>query len=139
MFEIDDEFLASIGYDVTRLTEEQKDRYKTELTEEVQDRVIERLAPELDEAQIADLESIQNSAERAESWLYEFHSDFQESEGYQAVIQALGELDGKIFYASTLWLQDAIPDYSDDVRDVLNVYQNELIELRERVHQSLSS
>ena len=62
MFNIDDNFLASIGYDVALLTPEQRAQYQAEILEEVNTRLSERLALELTEEQVMDMESIQNSA-----------------------------------------------------------------------------
>jgi len=130
MFDIDDNFLTSIGYDVAMLTEEQKNQYKVEITEELQARVSEQLASDLDEAQVADLESIQNSAERADQWLHEFHSDLVGSEDYKMLEQALGTEEAQIFYASALWLRYAVPGYGQIMQEILSDYQNELMEKR---------
>lgn len=137
MFQIDDAFLASIGYDVSLLTDEQRAQYKNEILEEVNTRLSERLASELTEEQVLDMESIQDSAERAEQWLYEFHSDFAEVADYQVLVEALGEPEAKIFYATALWMQDAVPDYGVIAQQVLNDYHAELIEKYKLVEQAL--
>lgn len=130
MFEIDDNFLTSIGYTTATLTEEEKDRYKAELTQELQARISERFAAGLDPAQVEDFEGIQHSAERANAWLREFHSDFAESDDYKGLVAALGEQDAKVFYASGLWLRHAVPGYGEIIQETLNEYQNELMEKR---------
>lgn len=137
MFDIDDNFLQSVGYDVAALSDEQKQQYEQEMTEELQARLSERMGSELEESQVEDFESIQNSDKRAEQWLHEFHADFHRSPDYQGLVEALGDADAKIFYASSLWMRDAIPDYGLIVRDEFDRYQKELIEKRAMVNQAL--
>ncbi len=128
MFSIDDDFLTSIGYDVSLLTPEQREQYCTEIEEEMNTRLSERLAVELTEEQALDMQSIQDSAERAEQWLYEFHSDFASTDDYTSLVEALGEPEAKVFYATALWMQDAVPGYGVIAQELLNEYQAELIE-----------
>lgn len=137
MFDIDDNFLQSIGYNVATLSEEQKAQYKKELTEELQARLSERLGSELEEQQVDDLESIQDSDARADQWLHEFHADFEGSDDYRTLLKILGEPEAKIFYASALWMQDAIPGYGLIVREEFDKYQNELVEKRKMVNAAL--
>ncbi len=137
MFNIDDNFLASIGYDVALLTPEQRAQYQAEILEEVNTRLSERLALELTEEQVVDMESIQNSAERAEQWLYEFHSDFAGIDDYKVLVDAMGESEAKVFYATALWMQDAVPDYGVLAQGILNEYQAELIEKYKLVEQAM--
>ncbi len=137
MFDIDDDFLTSIGYDVSVLTPEQRQQYSGEIQEEMNQRLSERLAMELTEEQAADMQTIQDSHERAEQWLYEFHSDFASRDDYQSLVQALGELDAKQFYATALWMQDAVPGYGVIAQELLNEYQAELIEKAKLVDTAL--
>ena len=44
MFEIDDTFLANVGYDVATLSDEQKEKYKNEITAEVNGRITDEMA-----------------------------------------------------------------------------------------------
>lgn len=136
MFEIDDNFLQNIGYNVANLSEDEKNRHKAELTEELQERLNERLGSELEEDQVEDLESIQQSSNRAKQWLEEFHNDYEGSEDYIAIREALGEDEAWIFYASALWMQDAIPDYGKIVRKEFDNYQVELIEKRQMANKA---
>ena len=137
MYNIDDNFLATIGYDVHLLTQEQRVEYRAEILEEINTRLSERLAAELSEEQVADMQSIQDSAERAEQWLYEFHSDFADADDYKVLVEAMGESEAKIFYATALWMQDAVPDYGILAQDLLNEYQAELIEKRKMTDAAL--
>lgn len=136
MFDIDDNFLTSIGYNLDLLTDDQKSQYKAELAEELQARVSERLVSGLDESQVEDFESIQDSAERANQWLHEFHAEFEDADDYKALVQVLGELDAQIFYAGGLWLRHAVPGYGQLVQEMLDEYQNELIEKRRMADQA---
>lgn len=137
MFDIDDNFLASVGYDVDSLSEEQKDQYKSEIMEELHARTAEALSSNLDETQVDDFASIQDSAERAKSWLYEFHSDFEQSDDYQALVRALGEQEAQVFYAGALWLRHAVPGYGQKMQEIMEDYQEELIEKRAMVNKAL--
>ncbi len=137
MFDINDDFLESIGYDVAALTDDEKEKYEQEITEELQARLSERLGSELEEDQVDDFESIQNSSERADQWLHEFHGDFEQHDDYKTLVTALGEPDAKIFYASSLWMQDAVPEYGLIVREEFDKYQQELVKKREMVDKAL--
>ena len=137
MFEIDDNFLQSIGYDVTTLSEAEKSQYKAELTEELQERLNERLGGELEESQVEDLEGIQKSSVRANQWLNEFHEDYSTFDDYKAILSSVGEEEAKVFYASALWMQDAIPGYGLIIREEFEKYQQELVKKREMVNQAL--
>ena len=66
MFQIDDNFLTSVGYDVANLSDEKKQQYIDEFTAEVNERVSERLVSELDDQQIDEFNDIQESPEREE-------------------------------------------------------------------------
>lgn len=127
MFNIDDDFLTSIGYSIDVLTPEQREQYRGEILEEVNARLSDRLALELDDEQTLDMASIQDSSERAEQWLYEFHGDFAASDDYKTLVEVLGEPEAKVFYATALWLQDAVPGYGVIAQGVLHDYQVELI------------
>ena len=101
-------------------------------------RLSERLAVELTEEQALDMQSIQDSAERAEQWLYEFHSDFASTDDYKSLVEALGEPEAKVFYATALWMQDAVPGYGAIAQELLNEYQAELVEKRKLVDAALN-
>lgn len=137
MFKVDDEFLASVGYNVASLSDEQKNAYKAEFLEELNARLSAEIAEELDEDQIVDLESIQDSVERAKQWLGEFHGGYTESPDFSAIVDAVGEDEGSIFYATALWLQDAVPGYGKIAEATMAEYQNELIKKREMAAQVL--
>lgn len=130
MFNVDDDFLTSVGYDVATLNDDKKAAYKAEIAEELHQRVTEELAAQLDETQVEDLEGIQNSAERAKQWLEEFHSDYASSDEYKAALDAVGEQDALTFYAGALWLRHATPEYGKLAEEIMAAYQAELAEKR---------
>lgn len=137
MFKVDDDFLTSVGYNVATLSEEQKNQYKAELSEELNARISERMADELTDEQVADVESIQNSAERAKQWLEEFHGDYEQSDDYKTIAEAVGPEEGRVFYANALWLRHAVPDYGKIAEESMAEYQNELVEKRKLIAQAL--
>lgn len=139
MFDIDDNFLASVGYNVATLSDTQKTQYKTEIEKEINTRLSERIAREISDEEADDLETIQNSEERAMQWLYEFHGEFISTDEYKALVEALGDADAKIFSATALWLRHAVPHYGMIAKEMLTAYQVELIEKRAMVQEALGA
>lgn len=137
MFEIDDNFLASVGYDLAVLSEEQKAQYKRELTEELNTRLIDRFAPELSEEQVSELEGIQDNIERANGWLNEFHPNYSEMSGFKEMAEAGDRDDAVKFAASTLWMNDAVPSFGELISEELQKYHDELVEKRQMVNKAL--
>ena len=136
MFEINDDFLTSIGYDVASLSEEKKQAYIKELSEEFSARLQERFLGEIDETQAEDFDHMQESAENARAWLDEFHGDYRDREDFQQITQLMDNEDEAVeFYASELWIQDAIPAYHDLVQEELNAYQADLIDKRRQADE----
>lgn len=138
MFQIDDNFLSSIGYDPTSLSGEQRDQYKKEIQEELTARISEEIAKELDEKQTNELSEIQENPERAYSWLNEFHRAYRENENFRGLVAtADNEAEAVTFYATSLWLSDAVPRYGEIIREQMGNYQAELIRKRELINRSL--
>lgn len=136
MFEINDDFLANIGYDVALLSEEKKQAYIKELSEEFSARLQERFLGEIDESQAEDFDHMQESAENARAWLDEFHGDYRDREDFQQLTKLMDGDDETVeFYASLLWIQDAIPTYHDVVQEELNAYQADLIDKRRQADE----
>lgn len=138
MFEIDDTFLASIGYDVRTLSEERKIRYKNELSEELSQRIKQALVDELDEAQANELSDIEESFDRAQRWLEEFHQDYRERGDFRQLSEGMLEEQVISFYAVGLWLRDAIPRFGEIVQEEFTRYQQELIAMRQQVNATLA-
>ena len=138
MFNIDDNFLEKVGYNVASLSEEKKDKYKEEFTEEVNRRVAEQIMPELSDEQIEEFDDVQNNFDRTRRWLAEFHGDFADREDYKQVRSLFDtDEDSMGIYASALWLRYAVPDYGKIMQDVLDDYAAELIERRNEVNKAL--
>lgn len=136
MFEINDDFLTNVGYDVATLSEEQKAQYISEFTDEFTERLQERFLAELDEEQVEDLDRIQSSVDSARSWLDEFHTDYRERKDFQQISQVMNdEDDSALFYAELLWMQYAIPAYGGVIQEELNAYQADLINKRRQADE----
>ncbi len=131
MFEINDNFLANVGYDLATLSDEQKAEYKQQFANDVTERVILRLSEELTGEQAEEFSEIQDSPERATHWLDEFHSDYREREDFQKIAKSIGDdSDAVTFYAGILWMNDAVPRFGGLFQEELDNYQSELIEKR---------
>lgn len=140
MFQVDDNFLSSIGYDPASLSEDQKDQYKDEIQEELTARISEEIAKELDEKQTNELSEIQENPERAYDWLNEFHRTYRENENFKGLVAAAdSETEAVTFYATSLWLNDAVPRYGEIIREQMSNYQVELIRKRELIARSLGA
>lgn len=132
MFQIDDNFLASVGYNVDTLSEDKKQQYITEMTEELNQRASERLVRELSEEQAEDMNRMQDSPERARAWLEEFHSDYQSRGDYQQLLaHAPSEDEAVVYYASSLWMNHAVPNYGELLQDEMNAYHAQLVKMRQ--------
>ncbi len=132
MFQIDDNFLTSVGYDVAQLSGEKKAQYIEEITNEVNERVSERLVSELDDRQIDIFNSLQEEPDRARAWLDEFHWGYQDHEMYKTLLDTAGNSDdAATFYATALWMNDAVPQYGALIQEELDAYQAELVKMRQ--------
>lgn len=138
MFQVDDNFLASIGYDTEALSEDKKNQYKSEIQEELIARVSEDIAKELDEDQTNELSDIQENPDRAYGWLNEFHSDYREDQSFKSLLSVADhEEEAVTFYATSLWLNEAVPRFGEIMKEEMGHYQAELIRKRELVNRSL--
>ncbi|MCA9336035.1 hypothetical protein KC967_03990 [Candidatus Saccharibacteria bacterium] len=132
MFQIDDNFLASAGYNVASLSEAQKQQYIDEFTAEANERISERLVSELDDQQIEEFNEIQENPERAKNWLNEFHAGYHDKEEYRQILEGTGsEDDAATFYAAALWMNDAVPRYGELIQEELDNYLAQLVKMRE--------
>lgn len=137
MFIIDNNFLSSIGYDTATLAAEKRQQIIDGLTEEMNVRLTERFFNEVDDAQAEEMSEIQENPDRARRWLNEFHSDYRAREDFKQVASVNTEDDAVTFYATALWLGDAIPMYGEVIQEELNKYQQELVGKRKMVNQAL--
>lgn len=131
MFEITDEFLQKVGYDTAKMIAPEKERLKWEFTNEFGQRISERIVDELDEGQAEEFLDIQNNQERARRWLDEFHTDYRDRDEFEQLAGVADNEDEAVtFYATALWLRDAVPKYGELIQQELIDYANELAELR---------
>lgn len=139
MFEIDEDFLVSVGYDLALLSDDQIGQYKREMTEELTARLSERLGGELSEEQTEEFEQIQDSPERARRWLDEFHTDYRDKEEYKELRKVTDDEDEATrFYAASFWMSDAVPKYGQLIQEEMDKYQAELVEKRRLSNEALS-
>lgn len=140
MFEIDDNFLASVGYDIASMSDKRKQRYIDEFTQELGARISSRFIDELSDEQIAEFNDVQENHDRAVSWLNEFHADYREREDYRSIREGTGNAeDAESFYATALWMRDAIPNYGGLIQDEMNEYQAELVKMRQIADNTIAS
>lgn len=139
MFTIDDNFLASVGYDVTGLSEEKKQQYIAEMTEELNARISDRFLNEIDNEQVDEMHEIQENPDRARSWLAEFHSDYRDRDEFKQVVQVVPEDEAVTFYAVALWMRYAVPGYGEIVQQELEAYHAELVDLRKSVNDVIGA
>ncbi|MFZ1258463.1 MAG: DUF5663 domain-containing protein [Candidatus Saccharimonas sp.] len=138
MFEINDDFLASVGYDVASLSDSQKQQYIQEFTTEVNERVSERLLTELDDDQVNEFNELQDSADRAKQWVGQFHAGYTDDPEYKQILDNTGNEDEAVaLYATAKWLNDAIPRYGELIQEELNAYQAQLVKMREAATSAL--
>ena len=138
MFNVDDNLLQQIGYNVAFLTEEEKNRYKKEITEALHRRVAERLAAEINQDDLLEFEDVQGNLDRTRRWLTEFHGDYATRDDYRTIRSLFDtEEDAMSFYASALWLRYAVPGYGKIMQQVMDEYVEDLVEMRNQVNQRL--
>lgn len=136
MFEINDEFLSGVGYDVAALSEEQKQAYIAELSEEFSARLQRRFLGEIDEVQAEDFDRMQENVENSRAWLNEFHSDYRDRDDFQQLLKIMDTEDEAVMlYASELWIQDAVPTFHDIAQEELNAYYADLVDKRKQADE----
>lgn len=138
MFQVDDAFLESVGYDLAALSEEQKDEYRGKIITELHARASEELTRRLDDNDALEMAEIAENPARARSWLQEFHSDYRDREEYKLIAANMdSEDDALAFYATALWLSYAVPDYPQIMQAVMQDYHASLVERHERARAAL--
>lgn len=131
MFEINDDFLVSVGYELALLSDEQIEQYKQEMTDEMTARLSERFVTELNEEQVTEFDEIQNDTDRARRWLNEFQAGYTDRDEYKSLLEVADDQDeADKFYAASLWMSDAVPRYGELIQEEMDKYQAELVEKR---------
>jgi cytochrome P450 len=139
MFEINDDFLTGIGYDVALLSDEKKQSIVEELSKEFMERMQERFLAEIDETQAEDFDRMQENIENTRGWLAEFHADYRDLDDFKQLVQVMDDEDEAVqFYASELWIRDAVPNYRDAMQEELQTYYDDLVKKRAEADELLS-
>ncbi len=133
MFEITDNFLTSVGFDVTTMSSAEKEQYKQQFSSDITARVTAELFDELTPQQADEFNDIQSNQDRVYRWLDEFHADYRSRDDFQQILKNTGDNmdDATMFYAGILWMGDAVPEFGVIIQDVFDRYQAELIEGRQ--------
>ena len=138
MFNVDDDLLSTVGYNVSLLSEEKKQQYKLDIIKELNKRASEEILARLSKEDALEFEDVSSNPSRTRRWLAEFHGDYADREDYHA-IRELFETDeaAMSFYASALWMRYAVPDYGKILQGVIDDYVEELIDMRKAVNEQL--
>jgi hypothetical protein len=138
VFNVDDNLLAAIGYNVATLSEEKKNQYRREISEELNQRASTEVLARLSKQEALEFEDVNRSPDRARRWLAEFHGDYASRQDYQAIRELFEtDEDAMSFYASALWMRYAVPDYGKIMQEVMNEYVEELADMRRAVNEQL--
>lgn len=138
MFNIDDNLLAAIGYNVATLSEEKKNQYRREISEELNQRSSAEVLARLSKQEALEFEDVNSNPDRTRRWLAEFHGDYASRQDYQAIRELFEtDEDAMSFYASALWMRYAVPDYGKIMQEVMNEYVEELADMRRAVNEQL--
>ncbi len=138
MFNIDDNLLAAIGYNVATLSEEKKNQYRREISEELNQRASAEVLARLSKQEALEFEDVNSNPDRTRHWLAEFHGDYASRQDYQAIRELFEtDEDAMSFYASALWMRYAVPDYGKIMQEVMNEYVEELADMRRAVNEQL--
>ena len=137
MFNIDDNLLAAIGYNVATLSEEKKNQYRREISEELNQRASAEVLARLSKQEALEFD-VNSNPDRTRRWLAEFHGDYASRQDYQAIRELFEtDEDAMSFYASALWMRYAVPDYGKIMQEVMNEYVEELADMRRAVNEQL--
>lgn len=140
MFEIDDNFLQSVGYDTNLMSEEQKTEVRTRFLEELHHRSSEEVAHRLSDEESEEVAEIGDNPERARSWLQEFHSDYRDRDEFKNIAAGAENDDEAVtFYAVALWMSYAVPDYGHIMQDVMRDYHETLVQRRDMARAALET
>ena len=94
----------------------------------------------VNDEQVAEFNNVQENHDRAVRWLNEFHADYRERDDYRSIREGTGNAeDAESFYATALWMRDAIPNYGGLIQDEMNEYQAELVKMRQIADNTIAS
>lgn len=138
MFLVDDNFLTSVGYDVAMMSDAEKETIQQQFTQDLNQRFALALMQELDEDQQVEFNDIQENPARAYRWLDEFHGDYRSRADFNELLQnGYSEEDAATYYASLLWMSDAVPGFGQVAQRVFAQFQAELVQQRQQANAAL--
>lgn len=140
MFEVDDTFLQSVGYDTNLMSEQQKTEVRTRFLEELHLRSGEEITHRLSDEDAEEMREVGDNPERARRWLQEFHSDYRDRDEFKNIAAGAENDDEAVtFYAVALWLNYAVPDYGEIMKEVMRDYHETLIQRRDMARAALGA
>ncbi len=142
MFQLDDQFLQSIG--LGDLPQEQKEAFLQHTYETLEERVGTRLADGLSEAQLQEFEAFASQDEaRTYAWLNANIPSYAEQDDYKQLAstapEGISPLAIAAEYASVRWLEINSPNYRQVVAEELTRLREEIVASRDQISASASS
>jgi Protein of unknown function (DUF5663) len=142
MFQLDDQFLQSIG--LGDLPQEQKEAFLQHTYETLEERVGTRLANGLGEAQLQEFEGFASQDEaRTYTWLNANVPGYADQEDYKRLAATAPEGTSLLAiaaeYASVRWLEINSPNYRQVVSEELTRLRDEIIASRDQISGSATA
>jgi len=136
MFQLDDQFLQSVG--LGDLPADQKEAFLQHTYETLEERVGTRLADSLSDEQLQEFESFAaQDEEKTYAWLNANAADYLQHEEYKQLASSAPEGTPPLIvaaeYASIRWLEVNSPNYRDVVAEELNKLKQEIIASRDHI------
>lgn len=136
MFQLDDQFLQSVG--LGDLPEDQKEAFLQHTYETLEERVGTRLADSLSDDQLQEFEAFASQdEEKTYGWLSAHAPDYTTHEEYKQLAESAPEGTAPLViaaeYASIKWLETNSPNYRDVVAEELNKLRDEIIASRDHI------
>jgi uncharacterized protein DUF5663 len=136
MFQLDDQFLQSVG--LGDLPEDQKEAFLQHTYETLEERVGTRLADSLSDDQLQEFEAFASQdEEKTYGWLSAHAADYTTHEEYKQLAESAPEGTAPLIiaaeYASIKWLEINSPNYRDVVAEELSKLRDEIIASRDHI------
>lgn len=142
MFQLDDQFLQSVG--LGDLPEDQKQAFLQHTYETLEERVGTRLADGLSEEQLQEFEAFASQDEsRTYAWLNANVPDYANQEDYKQLASTAPEgvsaLAIAAEYASVRWLEVNSPNYRQVVAEELTKLRDEIVASKDQIGADTSA
>lgn len=136
MFQLDDQFLKSVG--LGDLPEDQKQAFLQHTYETLENRVGTRLASSLSEAQLEEFEGFAvHNEEKINAWLSQYVPNYKDEDDYkQLAASAPDNVPPLVIaaeFASVRWLGINSPNYREVVADELNKLRDEIVSGKDNI------